>query len=454
MTGSLRRRLVLSLSCVMLTAWIATAAFTYFDTRQLIDEVTDAHLEQSAEMLLRLLDRLAAPGRETPEGVMLETDPGQQFSFRISAGPRAQDRAEPADTGEAAPDVAPGPRDMVRDGEGWRIFAATDGRGRRVEVAIRQDVRGSFAARVAAHLLHPLWIAIPLLAALIWATVRWGLGPLEKVAASVANRSASHLHPLRSGNAPTEILPLVSALNDLFARIAASRERDRRFAADAAHELRTPLAAIKAHAQVAERATDLQHCKQSIGDVLAGVERGTRVVEQLLALARIDRAASALDFVPVDLRAIVQKVIIELAPKAVSRDIDLGLSSPQEPGAMVDGNADLIAVLVRNLVDNALRYTPQRGQVSVAVGQEGEAITLRVEDTGPGIAPELRTRVVDRFFRVAGTGVEGSGLGLSIVSAIADAHGATFTLEDRANAPGLCARVAFPTPKLRHSRNL
>jgi two-component system sensor histidine kinase QseC len=382
-------------------------------------------------MLLQLLDRLPAADQQTPDGLILQTDPAKQFSFRIWAGSQR-------------PDTVPGHSDAVRSGEVWRIFTTTDGKGQHVEVAVRQDVRAGFASRVASHLLHPLWIAVPLLAVLIWAAVRWGLLPLDKLAAGVAQRSPSQLQPLPQGKVPAEILPLVSSLNDLFARIAASRERDRRFAADAAHELRTPLAAIKTYAQIAEQAKDLDSCRQAVSGVLAGADRSTRVVEQLLALARIDNAAAAAAFTPVDLKAVARTTISELASKSATRNIELGLSDGNDEVLEVDGNADLLAVLSRNLVHNALNYTPAGGNVSVAVEPAGDAVILRVDDSGPGLPPELRTRVLDRFFRVAGTGVAGSGLGLSIVAAIAEVHGATLELGDRPGSQGLSVQVKFP----------
>lgn len=439
MKPSLRRRLMLGLGGVMISAWIATAAFTYLDTRQLIGDLTDAHLKQSAEMLTRLLDRLPAAGAQEPGGLVLETDPGREFSFRIW-------------TGGQRPGEGTGLHDVTRGGEAWRAFSAAGGNGQHVEVAVRNDIRAGFATRVASHLLHPLWIALPLLAVLIWAAVRWGLLPLDKIAATVAGRSASQLQPLTDANVPVEVLPLVSGLNELFARIAVSRERDRRFAADAAHELRTPLAAIKTHAQVAWQAQDLKTCRQAIEGVLAGVGRGTRVVEQLLSLARIDNAAAAAPFAPVDLKQVARQTIADFAPTAAARDIDLGMPGTDDEQLEINGNADLLAVLLRNLVDNALNYTPRGGQVSVTVERGGGAAMLRVEDDGPGLPPELRNRVLDRFFRVAGTGVEGSGLGLPIVAAIAEVHGAILTLSGRPGTRGLCVRVKFPPSGLSESQ--
>lgn len=429
MGGSLRRRLAVSLCAVMAAGWAATAWFSYRDTRQLIDDAVDSHLVQSADMLLVLLDRLPASAGQTPDAMIVATDPVQEFSFRIWTSP-----------GFTAP--AGGFADVGSGRTARRLYAAADQDGHRVEVAVSQQVRQAFAARVAEHILHPLWIALPLLGLLIWTAVRWGLRPLDHLAASVARRSAAQLEPLKLEAAPAEVMPLVSALNELFSRIARSHERDRRFAADAAHELRTPLAAIKTHAQVALRAARPEDRQQALDGVIAGVERGTRIVEQLLALARIDDGALA--FATVDLMAAARQAVIDLAGKAAVRNIDISVSGPEDASSKVEGNGELLAVMIRNLVDNAILYSPKGGLVSIAVARgEGGVVTLRIEDRGPGLPPELRTRVLDRFYRVSSTGVQGSGLGLSIAVAIADLHGASLALEDRGAEPGLCAKVSF-----------
>ncbi|HUH48892.1 MAG TPA: ATP-binding protein [Mycoplana sp.] len=438
MSGSLRRRLVLSLCGSMVAAWMATAYFTYHDTRILIDEVVDVHLKQSADMMADFLDRLSATASFPSEGLLIESDRAQPLSFHIRTRPRGV--AAPADAGNGQA----GYSDIVKNGDSWRVYRAAAGADTLVEVAVRQEVRTSFAARVATHILHPVWIAVPLLAVLIWGFVRWGLQPLDRVTEGVKRRSAADLSPLRPETAPVEVLPLVGALNALFLRIAAARERDRHFAADAAHELRTPLAAIRANAQVARLATETDQRQQAIADVLIGVDRGTRVVEQLLALARVEHNSEGAASQPVDLAALARDTLVALAPQAAARDIDLGLEV--EPGfeTTVRGNADLLGAMVRNLVDNALRYIPEGGRVTVHLARRDDVLVLRVEDTGPGIAPELRARALDRFFRVAGSGAEGSGLGLSIVAAIVESHGGTFTLGDRPDGQGLCAEATLP----------
>ncbi|RYC20175.1 HAMP domain-containing protein [Ciceribacter ferrooxidans] len=436
MTGSLRRRLVLSLCGSMVTAWLATAFFTYHDTSSLIDQVTDEHLQQSAEMMLGLVEHI--PPDLIAKVLAAERRPEQRLSYRILI-PEVPGGTHPPDG-----DWRSGFSNITDNGEDWRVYRTGDGAGIRVEVAVRQTVRESFAARIAAHILHPVWIAAPLLAVVIWLLVRWGLGPLERLTAGVRRRSPTDLSPLASRSAPTEVLPLVEALNALFARIKSARERDRRFAADAAHELRTPLAAIRAHAQVARSTDDIAECHAAVSEVLTGADRGTRIVEQLLALARIDDSTTGESAQPIDMVDLVRDTVARMAPQAVARNIDLALEVEADLVAVIRGNADLLAVMVRNLVDNALRYIPEGAQVTVQLSRRDDHLLLRVEDSGPGIPLELRERVKDRFFRVNGAAAPGSGLGLSIVVAIAEHHGGNLTLGARSGAPGLVAEVCLP----------
>ncbi len=439
MTGSLRRRLVLSLCGSMVTAWLATAFFTYHDTSSLIDQVTDEHLQQSAEMMLGLVEHI--PPDRLPKVLAAERRPEQRLSYRLLPP------EPPGGTGPPDGDWRSGFSNITDNGEDWRVYRTGADAGTRVEVAVRQAVRESFAARIAAHILHPIWIAAPVLAVVIWLLVRWGLGPLERLTAGVRRRSPTDLSPLASRSAPTEVLPLVEALNALFARIKSARERDRRFAADAAHELRTPLAAIRAHAQVARSTDDIAECHAAVSEVLTGVDRGTRIVEQLLALARIDHSTTGESAQPIDMVDLVRDTVARMAPQAVAHNIDLALEVEANFVAVVRGNADLLAVMVRNLVDNALRYIPEGAQVTVQLSRRDDHLLLRVEDSGPGIPLELRERVKDRFFRINSTSASGSGLGLSIVVAIAEHHGGNLTLGERSGAPGLAAEVCLPLSK-------
>ncbi len=423
---SLHRRLLLILGGAVTLAWLASAAFTYLDTRRLIDGIIDAHLEESAQILLGVLDQSAAAPR------LVATDPDKPLSTRLL------DRLPPGQP--------PGFSDRVEGDRRWRVFAARGTSGQWVEVAVRQEVRASFAARVATHVLHPLWLALPLLTVLIWGALRWGLAPLDRIAALVSNRGSTDLDPLPEAGTPREIRPLVTALNALFARIAAVRERDRRFAADAAHELRTPLAVIRTNAEVALGARDPQERREALDDVLSGADRATHLVGQLLALARIDGAALG-SRSPVDLAALLRSEAGRLAGRAAAQGIVLRLDiAPDADGAgaaALSGHAELLAVLLRNLLDNALKHTPAGGMVTAVLARDGAGLRLVVEDTGPGIPARVRGRVRDRFFR-AGPSGGGAGLGLSIVDAIVDLHGGAFELADRPGGPGLQAIVTLP----------
>ena len=442
MSNSLRRRLVFSLCGGMVAAWLATAYFTYVDTRGLVDEVIDEHLSQTADMLLMLGNRLPSESLGKTQPTVARNDVQQPLSYRVRLDPHSLNVIVSAGTELPATDWIAGYRDLQAAGESWRIYGAASGTGLYVDVAARHEIRESFASRIAAHILHPLWIATPLLSVLIWGLVRWGLRPLDRVADNVRRRSATDFSPLATDAVPTEIMPLVQALDALLGRIKTARARDRRFAADAAHELRTPLAAIRAHAQVAQQASDTSQQRAAIADVLVGAERGTRIVEQLLALARVENVDGAEDREKVDIARLAREALIDIAPRAAALNIDIGLEGGEDV-LPVAGNADLLAAMLRNLVDNALRYGGG-GSIDVVLSQRDGQARLRVEDRGPGIPPELRSRVLDRFFRAPGSRGDGSGLGLSIVAAIVEAHGGNFVLTDRPSGPGVRAEVTLP----------
>jgi signal transduction histidine kinase len=295
---------------------------------------------------------------------------------------------------------------------------------------------------VAQRLILPLGIALPVLALLIWFAVGKGLSPLRRISSEVAERDPANLVPLEERSAPAEIAPLLQALNALLGRLGVALESERRFTADAAHELRTPLAALKIQAQVARRAENEAQLGAALDNLILGVDRATRLVEQLLTLARLEpTGGSTVRMENCDLAAIARLMLSDLAVPAQSKDIELGLDSPDS--AMVRGNADMLAILLRNLVDNAIRYTPEHGRVNVSLQVEPGRVHLEVLDSGPGIPEEERQRVFDRFYRILGSDAAGSGLGLSIVQRIADVHAASLTLGDGENGTGLRVSVEF-----------
>ncbi len=443
--SSLRRRLLVLLLGIVLAAWLATALFTYFDARREIGEMLDAHLAQSAGLIAAQLEHEIEDDRETalPRQYRHERkiafqvwDRKGRLLLRSSGAPETRLQSQSEGYGDAA-----------IDGKRWRSFSRWDeSRHYLVQVGERYELREELAGSVASHLLHPLYFALPALALLIWLAVGAGLAPLAGVAREVARRAPDNLAPLDAGHAPREISPLVAALNALFGRLQDSLEQERRFTADAAHELRTPLAAVKTQAQVALGAAGEAERGRALANVVAGADRAARLVEQLLMLVRLDPQTALPPGQTVDLQVLAQQGVAEIAPAAAAKGVDVSLA--QGEAAPMVGDAVLLAVLLRNLLDNAVRYTPAVGEVEVAVRNEPGTVRLSVADNGPGIAEAERSRVFERFHRVLGSGEEGSGLGLSIVRRIAELHRAEVSLGSGAAGRGLLVEVRFPARPL------
>jgi len=327
----------------------------------------------------------------------------------------------------------------VETGDGrWRVFGV-QARGYVIQVAQPMRIREQRAAAFALRTLLPFLLAMPALAVALWLAVGRALRPLEELGARVRAREPGDLAPLAEQGLPAEVQPLVASLNDLLQRLASVLQHERAFIADAAHELRTPLTALRLQAQALGHAADSERTA-ALGQLLAGVQRASRLVEQLLAMARQEPgAAPARGRVALD--ALAREAVAELVPLADARQVDLGLSDAA--AVAVTGDEAALRVLVRNLVDNAVRYTPAGGRVDVAVVDDAHGVQLLVTDTGPGIPQAERERVFDRFYRPPGTEGVGSGLGLAIVRAVAQAHGAEVRLEDGPGARGLRVAVRF-----------
>ncbi len=304
-------------------------------------------------------------------------------------------------------------------------------------------LRHELAEHFVKTLLTPLLFGLPLLGGWIWFATRRGLAPIAVVTSAVTKRAPERLEPLVLVKAPVEIRPLVDALNDLFGRVGRALDNEREFTANAAHELRTPLAALAVQAQVAQQARDTAERDHALGQIRISVERASHLVEQLLTLARLDPAAG-LSKAELRLDQLAAEVCADHGPAALDKDITLELDAPAP--VAVAGNAAMLAILLRNLIDNAVRYTPPGGQIGVAVRvAEGKAV-VSVSDSGPGIPVAERSRVLQRFQRLAGQDTVGSGLGLAIVARIAELHGARLELADGIGSSGLTVRLVFPVP--------
>lgn len=323
----------------------------------------------------------------------------------------------------------------------FRLRSADHEQQIRIQVAETLNKRKQLAKQILTGLILPQLLLIILAAGVVWFAVGRGLRPLSRLEASVAARSHLDLSPVQAPDAPAEVQPLVNAINALLQRLQLVLTAQNRFIADAAHQLRTPLAGLKAQVSLASRQQTLHDVRHSLGQLEIGAERLTHLVNQLLSVARNEPGADrSLELVPLDLNALAQATTGEWIGNAVKRDIDLGFEGAGAP-VWVNGDTLRLNELLKNLLDNALRYTPEGGTVTVRVN---DTPALEVEDNGPGIPKEERERVFERFFRLLGNGADGSGLGLAIVKEIAMTHGAAVSVQPGKNDVGACFRVTFP----------
>lgn len=336
-------------------------------------------------------------------------------------------------------------KDKIINNQKWRVFSAQNHTtGTRTVLADRYENRNELGTLITEDDLYIMLLTFPLSGLLIWIIIGRGLNSLDRIAEEVSNRAPSYLEPVNLKHIPDEIRPVIDELNQLFHRLQEGFDREKRFAADAAHELRTPLAAIKTQAQVALNATTLNEKNEALNKLVASVNRGTHVVQQLLTMSQIAPETESMnDLVPIDLAKLTQDVLATLAQSAIDKNIELEFDNDLH-GETYNGNTMAISILIRNLVDNAIRYTHEGGRVIVSVYYRNNEVILQVKDDGPGIPDELRTRVFERFFRVLGSKSPGSGLGLGIVQQICDLHHARITLESPKMGTGLIVSVYFP----------
>lgn len=439
---SIQGRLLALLLAGGAAVWMAAAAVTWMDVRHELDELLDAHLAQAAALLVvqqageiesdddRTVD---APSlhRYAPRAVFQVFHEGQLVLRSADAPPHPLSALEATAIGFST---------VVDAGAQWRVFA-THGRENDVHVIVgeRMDARSHIVRAALWSALWPLACALPLLAALAWWAVRQGLRPLRAMGAQLAGRMPNDLQPVHgSADAPVEMAPLLSALNGLLGRIETMVHSERRFTADAAHELRTPIAAIRAQAQVAQGEVEAGLRQHALAAAVEGCDRAARVVDQLLTLSRLE-SGSAVTQQPVDLHALAQHLVGALTPRALARRQDLGLETTGP--CTVEGDETLLGVLLRNLVDNALRYAPEGACVTVTVGRHDGRAQVVVEDSGPGLSAAEMARLGQRFSRGENPAASGSGLGWSIVQRIAEVHGLSIAVGRSERLGGLKVMV-------------
>ena len=450
---SLAQRLTAMVLGFVLVTWAATVVVAWFVTQHELNELLDAHLAQTAALL--------ATGEvddDEEDAVIQAPTLLHKYQSRVAFQIWHKDklRARSADAPEVslAPADARGLSDQRIDGIAWRVYSTTRSKDGRVKDVIHVGEHGSARRHVLLASLRgtliPLLLALPLLAAGIWWSVRRAVRPLRALGASVAARRPQALEPRPEQDGLPEVRPLGHALNGLFERVHEQLASERRFTADAAHELRTPIAAIRMQAQVAQGATQDEERAQALAATIVGCDRATRLVEQLLQLARLEAEASDADARErgqghADLAAVAQQLVQDLHKSARARGQHIDLQCPAQP-ATVPMSGTLAAVLMRNLIDNALRYSPDGARVAVQVlaPAAGEGARLVVEDAGPGLSAQDQQRLGERFFRVLGSGQSGSGLGWSIVRRLARLHDLAIELDRSPMLGGLQVVVRWP----------
>lgn len=438
-THSLRARLIgLLLLAIVLAAGLQ-ASVVYRQARAEADAIFDYHMEQMAQALRA---GVAVPGLSLGGEEPL---PQEAFDFFVQVWTHDGLRVFQSGTSADLPQRAVlGFSNIEVDGKPYRVYSMQS-RSQVIQVAQDMRPRQTMARALAWRTVLPIaWMA-PLLMLVAWAVVSASLAPVARVRRQVAAREADELAEVGEEGLPDEIRPLVHELNLLFGRVRQAFDAQKHFVAEAAHELRSPLAALRLQVQGLQRAPDDATRQLAAERLLAGIDRATRLVEQLLMLARQQaQPSSGEPAQPVSLAALAAQVVADASPSAASKHIDLGLGEA-DPG-QVRGHAEPLRILLANLVDNALKYTLAGGTVDVTVWRDAEQLVLAVEDSGPGIPEADHARVLDRFYRVPGSQASGSGLGLAIASAIAQLHGATLSLDSSPRLGGL--RIALRLPAL------
>lgn len=431
---SIRRKLLMYLFGGMISATLLAGFATYVQVRHEMNEMFDYQLQQIATAFPTELSvgHTLQVGDDSEDEVMLQIwDKDNQLLFTSAPTinlPRV------STTGFSK---------TTLNQQNWRVYSELD-QGRFIQVSQPTAIRNRMAASMALRSLIPFVVLIPLLGLLIWIVVGRALQPIGRLAASINQRTPEALEGISDGPYPPELQPMLLALNGLLSRLEKARTTQRDFVSDAAHELRTPLAALKLQLQLVERENENPRLQAGLDKLHERLNRATHLVQQLLTLARHEGRLPDRRYRKVDLQRLVASVVSELAPQAEHKGVDLGVIAPangSDSHIYAYGDEENLRILLGNLVDNAVRYTPAHGRVDVSISSVDGYALLQVADNGPGIPVADRERVFDRFYRREGSGVSGSGLGLFIAKTIAAQHDATIALGTPDDGQGLLATI-------------
>ncbi len=450
---SIRLRLVIIIGGLILLVWGGITANSILSARKEVQELFDAQLAQSARVLHALILHEMAEAAVDEKGdstiVMNMSEPGHFYESKISFVVR-DSSGKAWFMSEQAPkfhlkEETTGFLDVADKDSKWRVFVLQD-RVVNFSIEVAQDyyIRNELVMEITRHVMWSFVVALPVLMLMIWIGASRSLRPLQVIADEVRNRTPQNLEEVDISRVPPEVQPLFVSLNALLARLNKALSNERGFTSDAAHELRTPLAGIKAQAQVALGAKDEKEKDAAIRHIIIGVDNTAHLVRQMLMLARLDPDVPNRKFEKQNLKRILTEVAADVASLAVEKGIELEVLEGGDD-IQVNGQAEALSVLIRNLLDNAVRYTPAGGWVRAGIVGTGEGVVLTVADSGPGIKKEDESRVFDRFYRGLGTGQTGSGLGLSIVQRVVDLHKATIEFKTgQVRGQGVTVKVVFP----------
>lgn len=432
MNASICRRLLNTLLPTIIIGWLAMGAVNYYNTKQEISSMLDAQLKQYSSILLAMSSHELVEQRllgETPGNhtEVISNDLWQlsgnhnNIAFQVWINDDVLALRSSNSPGRHMTLKNQMFSDVYIENILWRVYRVqSDDKIISIEVAANRKLQQTIPNQLFNATLIIMLIFIALLAFFIRLCIEKSLQPFYKIGQRLDHRKNIDLSPIDEEKIPCEIAPLTSSINKLFSKMKTAFDTERRFTSDAAHELRTPLAALKTHAEIALKASNPAEQRDALSKVVIGVNRATRLVEQLLTLARLDPDTGFNNIRRFDLFIAAEDVLSTQAILAIDKDIEISLTGTR--GKFVAGNADAIAVLMRNLIDNAIRYTPSEGEVEVSIARKDATIIWTVADSGPGIPESERSKIFNRFYRSLGTKESGSGLGLSIVTRIADLH--------------------------------
>ena len=456
---SLRSRLTLLNISLMFCVLVPVGVIGYQHETRSMANLLDGRLAQSGRTIVALIARgaqLPLLVERTPDGIRKRavvtvdhnnSDPEIGYQALDSAGALIVETTGFASFPKPTDDDI-GFRSKTVDGTAWRLFTLRGTSGILLRIGERLDTRQDITRSLILEHSVPLIVGLPLLALLLTVAVGQGLRPLRRLVSVLEERAPGNRQPVVLGDAALELRPLIDTLNLQFERLEDALERERRFSADVAHELRTPLAAAMILIESAARASDPGHHDAALADAQTSLRRLARRIEQILTLARLEMGAAVDAHERCDLVGIIKSNIEELAPQIASKNISMGFDF-EEAEAMVEGHPASLAAIFRNLIENALRYVDGGGTVDVVLAQDKDEVRIDVRDDGPGIPADRRDIVFARFHRENGGRTDGYGLGLSIVRQAAQRHGASITLSDSPAGRGLSVRVAIPRVRRR-----